>query len=239
MVSILLALVIIILDSVSLMTDAESQAPNTTSITIEDRIGMIMGNRITKMMDDTINMIKNVNSTVIVNQSENGITPVTNLTDVNKTDIRSTNELEKSAGNNIALTLDDSSTDIPNASMLEGLEKSRTENATINEQDTTVFEGQNNSSTVNTTKNTSNIVDQKIINDNTGTNTTLYADNKTLATTTDKPTSNNNNNTGTNTTLYADNKTLATTTDKPTSNNNIGNFFTQIGESVKKFFGGN
>ena len=211
MVSSLLALVIIILDSVSLMTDAESQAPNTTSITIEDRIGMIMGNRITKMMDDTINMIKNVNSTVIVNQSENGITPVTNLTDVNKTDIRSTNELEKLAGNNIALTLDDSSTDIPNASMLEELEKSRTENATINEQDTTVFEGQNNSSTVNTTKNTSNIVDQKIINDNTGTNTTLYADNK----------------------------TLATTTDKPTSNNNIGNFFTQIGESVKKFFGGN
>lgn len=211
MVSILLALVIIILDSVSLMTDAESQAPNTTSITIEDRIGMIMGNRITKMMDDTINMIKNVNSTVIVNQSENGITPVTNLTDVNKTDIRSTNELEKLAGNNIALTLDDSSTDIPNASMLEELEKSRTENATINEQDTTVFEGQNNSSTVNTTKNTSNIVDQKIINDDTGTNTTLYADNK----------------------------TLATTTDKPTSNNNIGNFFTQIGESVKKFFGGN
>ncbi|MDQ3983745.1 MAG: hypothetical protein M3222_01160 [Thermoproteota archaeon] len=194
-----------------MMTDAESQAPNTTSITIEDRIGMIMGNRITKMMDDTINMIKNVNSTVIVNQSENGITPVTNLTDVNKTDIRSTNELEKLAGNNIALTLDDSSTDIPNASMLEELEKSRTENATINEQDTTVFEGQNNSSTVNTTKNTSNIVDQKIINDNTGTNTTLYADNK----------------------------TLATTTDKPTSNNNIGNFFTQIGESVKKFFGGN
>jgi hypothetical protein len=211
MVSILLALVIIILDSVSLMTDAESQAPNTTSITIEDRIGMIMGNRITKMMDDTINMIKNVNSTVIVNQSENGITPVTNLTDVNKTDIRSTNELEKLAGNNIALTLDDSSTDIPNASMLEELEKSRTENATISEQNTTVFEGQNNSSTVNTTKNTSNIVDQKIINDNTGTNTTLYADNK----------------------------TLATTTDKPTSNNNIGNFFTQIGESVKKFFGGN
>src|SRR5918996_2152645 len=212
MVSILLALVIIILDPVSLMTNAESQAPpNTTSTTIEDRIGIIMGNRITKMMDDTINMIKNVNSTVIVNQSENGITPVTNLTDVNKTDIRSTNELEKLAGNNIALTLDDSSTDIPNASMLEELEKSRTENATINEQDTTVFEGQNNSSTVNTTKNTSNIVDQKIINDNTGTNTTLYADNK----------------------------TLATTTDKPTSNNNIGNFFTQIGESVKKFFGGN
>ena len=210
MVSILLALVIIILDSVSLMTDAASQAPNTTSITIEDRIGMIMGNRITKMMDDTINMIKNVNSTVIVNQSENGITPVTNLTDVNKTDIRSANELEKLAGNNIALTLDDNSTGIPNASMLEKLEKSRTENATINEQDTTVFEGQNNSSTVNTTKNTSNIVDQKIINDNTGTNTTLYADNK----------------------------TLATTTDKPTSNNNIGNFFTQIGESVKKFFGG-
>ena len=211
MVSSLLALVIIILDSVSLMTDAESQAPNITSITIEDRIGMIMGNRITKMMDDTINMIKNVNSTVIVNQSENGITPVTNLTDVNKTDIRSTNELEKLAGNNIALTLDDMGIDIPNASMLEGLEKSRTENATINEQDTTVFEGQNNSSTVNTTKNTSNIVDQKIINDKTGTNTTLYADNK----------------------------TLATTTDKPTSNNNIGNFFTQIGESVKKFFGGN
>ena len=212
MVSILLALVIIILDPVSLMTNAESQLPpNTTSITIEDRIGMIMGNRITKMMDDTINMIKNVNSTVIVNQSENGITPVTNLTDVNKTEIRSTNELEKLAGNNIALTLDDISTDISNASMLEELEKSRTENVAINEQDTTVFEDQNNSSTVNTTKNTSNIVDQKIINDNTGTNTTLYADNK----------------------------TLATTTDKPTSSNNIGNFFTQIGESVKKFFGGN
>ncbi|HZB98590.1 MAG TPA: hypothetical protein VE226_01170 [Nitrososphaeraceae archaeon] len=193
------------------MTDAESQAPNTTSITIEDRIGMIMGNRITKMMDDTINMIKNVNSTVVVNQSENGITPVTNVTDVNKTDIRSTNELEKLAGNNIALTLDDSSTDIPNASMLEELEKSRTENATMDKQDTAIFEGQNISSTVNnTTENTSHI-DQKIINDNTGTNTTLYADNK----------------------------TLATTTDKPTSNNNIGNFFTQIGESVKKFFGGN
>ncbi len=211
MVSILLALVIIILDSVSLMTDAESQAPNTTSITIEDRIGMIMGNRITKMMDDTINMIKNVNSTVIVNQSENGITPVTNLTDVNKTEIRSTNELEKLAGNNIALTLDDISTDISNASMLEELEKSRTENATMDKQDTAIFEGQNISSTVNnTTENTSHI-DQKIINDNTETNTTLYADNK----------------------------TLATTTDKPTSNNNIGNFFTQIGESVKKFFGGN
>ena len=215
MVSILLALVIIILDSVSLMTNAESQAPNTTSITIEDRIGMIMGNRITKMMDDTINMIKNVNSTVIVNQSENGITPVTNLTDVNKTDIRSTNELEKLAGNNIALTLDDISTDIPNASMLEELEKSRTENATMDKQDTAaVFEEQNISSTVNTTENTSShIVDQKIINDN---------------------------NTATNTTLYADNKTsLTTTTDKPTSSNNIGNFFTQIGESVKKFFGGN
>ena len=211
MVSSLLALVIIILDSVSLMTDAESQAPNTTSITIEDKIGMIMGNRITKMMDDTINMIKNVNSTVIVNQSENGITPVTNLTDVNKTDIRSTNELEKLAGNNIALTLDDMGIDIPNASMLEESKKSQTENATINEQDTTVFEGQNISSTVNTTKNTSNIVDQNIINDNTGTNTTLHADNK----------------------------TLAATTDKPTNSNNIGNFFTQIGESVKKFFGGN
>jgi hypothetical protein len=216
MVSILLALVIIILDPVSLMTNAESQLPpNTTSITIEDRIGMIMGNRITKMMDDTINMIKNVNSTVIVNQSENGITPVTNLTDVNKTDIRSTNELEKLAANNIALTLDDISTDIPNASMLEKLEKSRTENATMDKQDTAaVFEEQNTSSTVNTTENTSHIVDQKIIN--------------------------NNNNTGTNTTLYADNKTLTTTTtDKPTSSNNIGNFFTQIGESVKKFFGGN
>jgi hypothetical protein len=215
MVSILLALVIIILDPVSLMTNAESQAPNTTSITIEDRIGMIMGNRITKMMDDTINMIKNVNSTVIVNQSENGITPVTNLTDVNKTDIRSTNELEKLAGNSIALTLDDISTDIPNASMLEELEKSRTENATMDKQDTAaVFEKQNISSTVNTTENTSShIVDQKIINDN---------------------------NTATNTTLYADNKTsLTTTTDKPTSSNNIGNFFTQIGESVKKFFGGN
>ena len=217
MVSILLALVIIILDPVSLMTNAESQLPpNTTSITIEDRIGMIMGNRITKMMDDTINMIKNVNSTVIVNQSENGITPVTNLTDVNKTDIRSTNELEKLAANNIALTLDDISTDIPNASMLEKLEKSRTENATMDKQDTAaVFEEQNTSSTVNTTENTSHIVDQKII-------------------------INNNNNTGTNTTLYADNKTLTTTTtDKPTSSNNIGNFFTQIGESVKKFFGGN
>ncbi|MCC2647230.1 MAG: hypothetical protein K0R16_33 [Nitrososphaeraceae archaeon] len=216
MVSILLALVIIILDPVSLMTNAESQAPNTTSITIEDRIGMIMGNRITKMMDDTINMIKNVNSTVIVNQSENGITPVTNLTDVNKTDIRSTNELEKLAGNNIALTLEDISTDIPNASMLEELEKSRTENATMDKQDTAaVFEEQNISSTVNTTENTSShIVDQKIINDD--------------------------NNTATNTTLYADNKTsLTTTTDKPTSSNNIGNFFTQIGESVKKFFGGN
>jgi hypothetical protein len=215
MVSILLALVIIILDPVSLMTNAESQAPNTTSITIEDRIGMIMGNRMTKMMDDTINMIKNVNSTVIVNQSENGITPVTNLTDVNKTDIRSTNELEKLAGNSIALTLDDISTDIPNASMLEELEKSRTENATMDKQDTAaVFEKQNISSTVNTTENTSShIVDQKIINDN---------------------------NTATNTTLYADNKTsLTTTTDKPTSSNNIGNFFTQIGESVKKFFGGN
>jgi hypothetical protein len=217
MVSILLALVIIILDPVSLMTNAESQLPpNTTSTTIEDRIGMIMGNRITKMMDDTINMIKNVNSTVIVNQSENGITPVTNLTDVNKTDIRSTNELEKLAANNIALTLDDISTDIPNASMLEKLEKSRTENATMDKQDTAaVFEEQNTSSTVNTTENTSHIVDQKIIN-------------------------NNNNNTGTNITLYADNKTLTTTTtDKPTSSNNIGNFFTQIGESVKKFFGGN
>ena len=209
----LLALVIITFDPVSLITDAESQAPpNTTSITIEDRIGMIMGNRITKMMDDTINMIKNVNSTVIVNQSENGITPVTNLTDVdvNKTEIRSTNELEKLAGNNIALTLDDISTDISNASMLEELEKSRTENATMNKQDTAVFERQNISSAVNTTENTSHI-DQKIINDNTETNTTLYADNK----------------------------TLATTTDKPTSSNNIGNFFTQIGESVKKFFGGN
>jgi hypothetical protein len=218
MVSILLALVIIILDPVSLMTNAESQLPpNTTSTTIEDRIGMIMGNRITKMMDDTINMIKNVNSTVIVNQSENGITPVTNLTDVNKTDIRSTNELEKLAANNIALTLDDISTDIPNASMLEKLEKPRTENATMDKQDTAaaVFEEQNTSSTVNTTENTSHIVDQKIIN-------------------------NNNNNTGTNITLYADNKTLTTTTtDKPTSSNNIGNFFTQIGESVKKFFGGN
>ncbi len=214
MVSILLllALVIITFDPVSLIIDAESQSPpNTTSVTIEDKIGMIMGNRITKMMDDTINMIKNVNSTVIVNQSENGITPVTNLTDVNKTEIRSTNELEKLAGNNIALTLDDISTDISNASMLEESEKSRTENASMNKQDTAVFERQNISSAVNTTENTSHI-DQKIINDNTGTNTTLYADNKTLAT---------------------------TTTDKPTSSNNIGNFFTQIGESVKKFFGGN
>jgi hypothetical protein len=98
--------------------------------------------------------------------------------------------------------------------MLEELEKSRTENATMDKQDTAaVFEKQNISSTVNTTENTSHIVDQKIINDN---------------------------NTATNTTLYADNKTsLTTTTDKPTSSNNIGNFFTQIGESVKKFFGGN
>src|SRR3712207_8882390 len=73
MVSILLllALVIITFDPVSLITDAESQTPpNTTSVTIEDRIGMIMGNRITKMMDDTINMIKNVNTTVIVRSEE-------------------------------------------------------------------------------------------------------------------------------------------------------------------------
>jgi hypothetical protein len=30
-----------------------------------------------------------------------------------------------------------------------------------------------------------------------------------------------------------------TTTNKPTSRNDVENFFTQIGEAVKKFFGGN
>jgi hypothetical protein len=96
------------------------------------------------------------------------------------------------------------------------MEKSQTENATINEQGTTAFEGQNlSSSTVNSTKNTSSSdINQKIINDNTGTHTILDADdnNKTLA---------------------------ATTTNKPTSRNDVENFFTQIGEAVKKFFGGN
>ena len=217
MVSILLALVIIILDPVSLMTNAESQAPNTTSITIEDRIGMIMGNRITKMMDDTINMIKNVNSTVIVNQSENGITPVTNLTDVNKVGVKSIDKLEKLTGNNTALDLGNNSSKYsPNTSMsLEEIEKSP-ENAIINKQGTRAFEGQNISSPsmVNTTEYSSlSDINQKIMNDNTGTHTILDADN---------------------------NKTLAaTTTNKPTSRNDVENFFTQIGEAVKKFFGDN
>ena len=50
-----------------------------------------------------------------------------------------------------------------------------------------------------------------------------------------------NDNTVTHTMLDADNnKTLAaTTTNKPTSRNDVENFFTQIGEAVKKFFGGN
>lgn len=54
-----------------------------------------------------------------------------------------------------------------------------------------------------------------------------------------------NDNTGTHTILDADdnydnNKILAaTTTNKSTSTNNVENFFTQIGEAVKKFFGGN
>ena len=226
MVSTLLALVIIIsLAHVSCsMTNAESQDLNTTSsMNIEDRIEMIMGNRITKMMDDTIDMIKNANNTVITNQSKNGITPVTNITDVNNIDVKSVGKLEKLTGNNTALDLDNSSSssiiDSPNAFMSLGeMEKSQTENATINEQGTTAFEGQNlsSSSTVNSTKNTSSSdINQKIINDNTGTHTILDAD--------------NNNN-----------KTLAaTTTNKPTSRNDVENFFTQIGEAVKKFFGGN
>jgi hypothetical protein len=223
MVSTLLALVIIIsLAHVSCsMTNAESQDLNTTSnMTIEDRIEMIMGNRITKMMDDTIYMIKNANNTLITNQSKNGITPITNITDVNNIDVKSVGKLEKLAGNNTALDLDNNNSiiDSPNASMSLGeMEKSQTENATINEQGTTAFEGQNlSSSTVNSTKNTSSSdINQKIINDNTGTHTILDAD--------------DNNN-----------KTLAaTTTNKPTSRNDVENFFTQIGEAVKKFFGGN
>lgn len=224
MVSTLLALVIIIsLAHVSCsMTNAESQDLNTTSnMTIEDRIEMIMGNRITKMMDDTIDMIKNANNTLITNQSKNGITPITNITDVNNIDVKSVGKLEKLAGDNAALDLDNNSNSIidsPNASMSLGeMEKSQTENATINEQGTTAFEGQNlsSSSMVNSTKNTSSSdINQKIINDNTGTHTILDADdnNKTLA---------------------------ATTTNKPTSRNDVENFFTQIGEAVKKFFGGN
>lgn len=225
MVSTLLALVIIIsLAHVSCsMTNAESQDLNTTSsMTIEDRIEMIMGNRITKMMDDTIDMIKNANNTLITNQSKNGITPITNITDVNNIDVKSVGKLEKLAGNNTALDLDNNNNnsiiDSPNASMSLGeMEKSQTENATINEQGTTAFEGQNlSSSTVNSTKNTSSSdINQKIINDNTGTHTILDAD--------------DNNN-----------KTLAaTTTNKPTSRNDVENFFSQIGEAVKKFFGGN
>jgi hypothetical protein len=224
MVSTLLALVIIIsLAHVSCsMTNAESQDLNTTSnMTIEDRIEMIMGNRITKMMDDTIYMIKNANNTLITNQSKNGITPITNITDVNNIDVKSVGKLEKLAGNNTALDLDNNNNSIidsPNASMSLGeMEKSQTENATINEQGTTAFEGQNlSSSTVNSTKNTSSSdINQKIINDNTGTHTILDVD--------------DNNN-----------KTLAaTTTNKPTSRNDVENFFTQIGEAVKKFFGGN
>jgi hypothetical protein len=58
-----------------------------------------------------------------------------------------------------------------------------------------------------------------------------------------------NDNTGTHTILDADdnydnNKILAATTtnkttNKSTSTNNVENFFTQIGEAVKKFFGSN
>src|SRR5919109_3641912 len=106
MISIVLALVIISLAYVSSwMITAESQYLNTTNITIEDRIGIIMGNRISKMMDDTIDMIKNVNSTMIINQSENGITPVTNITDINKAGIKNINKLETLTGNNTVLDL--------------------------------------------------------------------------------------------------------------------------------------
>jgi hypothetical protein len=219
MVSILLALVVMSLAHVtSSMTNAVSQELNTTSnTTIEDRIEMIMGNRITKLMDDTIDMIKNANTTVITNQSENGIIPVTNVTDVNKVGVKSIDKLEKLTGNNTALDLGNNSSKYsPNTSMsLEEMEKSP-ENAIINKQDTTAFEGQNISSpsTVNTTEYSSlSDINQKIMNDNTGTHTILDADN---------------------------NKTLAaTTTNKPTSRNDVENFFTQIGEAVKKFFGGN
>lgn len=218
MVSILLALVVMSLTHVtSSMTNAVSQGLNTTSnTTIEDRIEMIMGNRITKLMDDTIDMIKNANTTVITNQSENGISSVTNVTDVNKVGVKSIDKLEKLTGNNTALDLgNNSSIDSPNASMsLEEMENSP-ENATINKQGTTAFEGQNISSpsTVNTTENTSSDINQKIINNNTGTHTILDADN---------------------------NKTLAAkTTNKQTSTNDVENFFTQIGKAVKKFFGDN
>ena len=230
MVSILLALVIIFLAHISSwMTNAQSQDLNTTSsMTIEDKIEMIMGNRITKLMDDTIDMIKNANNTVITNRSENGITPVTNITDVNNVGVKSIDKLEKKvAGNNSALDLDNSSSiDSPNASTsLKEIKKTQIENATINEQGTTAFEGQNisssssSASTINTTENTSSPSDinQKTMNDNIGTHTTLDADD------------NNDNN-----------KILAaTTTNKSTSTNNVENFFTQIGEAVKKFFGGN
>jgi hypothetical protein len=219
MVSILLALVVMSLAHVtSSMTNAVSQNLNTTSnTTIEDRIEMIMGNRITKLMDDTIDMIKNANTTVITNQSENGIIPVTNVTDVNKVGVKSIDKLEKLTGNNTALDLGNNSSKYsPNTSMsLEEIEKSP-ENAIINKQGTRAFEGQNISSPsmVNTTEYSSlSDINQKIMNDNTGTHTILDADN---------------------------NKTLAaTTTNKPTSRNDVENFFTQIGEAVKKFFGGN
>jgi hypothetical protein len=210
MVSVLLALVVMSLAHVTnSMTNAVSQDLNTTNnTTIEDRIEMIMGNRITKLMDDTIDMVKNANTTVITNQSENGIIPVTNVTDVNKVGVKSIDKLEKLTGKNTALDLgNNSSIDSPNASMsLEEMEKSP-EKAIINKQDTTAFEGQNiSSTTVNTTENTSSsYINQKIMNDD--------ADN---------------------------NKTLAaTTTNKPTSRNDVENFFTQIGEAVKKFFGDN
>jgi hypothetical protein len=219
MVSILLALVVMSLAHVtSSMTNAVSQNLNTTSnTTIEDRIEMIMGNRITKLMDDTIDMIKNANTTVITNQSENGIIPVTNVTDVNKVGVKSIDKLEKLTGNNTALDLGNNSSKYsPNTSMsLEEIEKSP-ENAIINKQGTRAFEGQNISSPsmVNTTEYSSlSDINQKIMNDNTGTHTILDAD---------------------------DNKTLAaTTTNKPTSRNDVENFFTQIGEAVKKFFGDN
>ena len=218
MVSILLALVVMSLTHVtSSMTNAVSQGLNTTSnTTIEDRIETIMGNRITNLMDDTIDMIKNANTTVITNQSENGISSVTNVTDVNKVGVKSIDKLGKLTGKNTALDLgNNSSIDSPNASMsLEEMEKSP-ENATINKQGTTAFEGQNISSpsTVNTTENTSSDINQKIINNNTGTHTILDADN---------------------------NKTLAAkTTNKQTSRNDVENFFTQIGKAVKKFFGDN
>jgi hypothetical protein len=229
MVSILLALVIIFLAHISSwMTNAQSQDLNTTSsMTIEDKIEMIMGNRITKLMDDTIDMIKNANNTVITNRSENGITPVTNITDVNNVGAKSIDKLEKKvAGNNSALDLDNSSSiDSPNASMsLKEIKKTQIENATINEQGTTAFEGQNissssSSSTINTTENTSSPSDinQKTMNDNIGTHTILDADD------------NNDNN----------KFSAATTSNKSTSTNNVENFFTQIGEVVKKFFGGN